>query len=77
RPPAVRAAPRETEARPAERAASSPATAATPTAPASPPAPAPATSDGAGSGSAPPPAKVEWKPTLLLPTDGSAAKAHK
>jgi serine/threonine protein kinase len=36
---------------------------------------------GAGSGSSPPaarpPANVEWKPTLLLPTDGSGAKAPK
>jgi hypothetical protein len=46
------------------------------------PAPADASeATGAGSGSARsaarPPANVEWKPTLLLPTDGSGARTPK
>jgi serine/threonine-protein kinase len=40
--------------------------------------PAAAAAPGAGSGSAVrPPANVEWKPTLLLPTDGSGARTPK
>ncbi len=65
REPATTREARSEAARPAATAA--PAAAAAPT-PAAPPT---------GPDRTPPPSNVEWKPTLLLPTDGSDGRAHR
>jgi serine/threonine-protein kinase len=67
RPPREPATPREARSEAVHSATAGPATAA-------PAAAAPTTGPDR---TTPPPSNVEWKPTLLLPTDGSDGRAHR